>query len=308
MEGSEGQARHDREVTTESDIASVLEVLGSRREDLRVAQELIEVLPVPVYFKGRDGHYLGVNRAWEEFFGVARADIVGHKVRDLYPGAPAVAERHESMDEQLWANPGRPELRDPDRHARRARAPHDLLQGDLRALRGRGRGTHRHDRRYHRAQAIGAARGHRERGGALSRQHRVAGRRDPRDHAGDVRAPRLGLRRALVARRIRQPPALRRDLERRRPEGARVPRREQPRDLRSGNERPHPPRAHHGQLGLGRRRHRAPRLPARAARQVRGASRRVRPSRARGRARAGRDRVLQPRGTPSRPVAACRSP
>jgi PAS domain S-box-containing protein len=91
----------------ESDIASVLAVLGSRREDLRVAQELIEVLPVPVYFKARDGRYLGVNRAWEEFFGVPRTGIVGHLVRDLYPGAPAIAERHEAMDAQLWANPGR---------------------------------------------------------------------------------------------------------------------------------------------------------------------------------------------------------
>ena len=91
----------------ESDLASVLAVLGSRREDLRVAQELIEVLPVPVYFKGRDGRYLGVNRAWEEFFGVKRADIVGNEVASLYPTMPAIAERHRSMDEELWAHPGR---------------------------------------------------------------------------------------------------------------------------------------------------------------------------------------------------------
>jgi PAS domain S-box-containing protein len=90
----------------ESEIASVLAVLGSRRDDLRVAQELIEVLPVPVYFKGLDGHYLGVNRAWEEFYGISRGDIVGLKVRDIYPGAPAVAERHEAMDAELWAHPG----------------------------------------------------------------------------------------------------------------------------------------------------------------------------------------------------------
>jgi len=91
----------------EGDIASVLAVLGSRRDDLRVAQELIEVLPVPVYFKGRDGRYLGVNRAWEEFFGIARAEILGGQVADIYPGSPAVAERHEAMDRQLWESPGR---------------------------------------------------------------------------------------------------------------------------------------------------------------------------------------------------------
>jgi PAS domain-containing protein len=84
------------------EIASVLEVLGARRDDLRISQELIEVLPIPVFFKGRDGRYLGVNRAWEEFFGVPRGDIIGGKVIDLYPDSPSVAERHAAMDEELW--------------------------------------------------------------------------------------------------------------------------------------------------------------------------------------------------------------
>ena len=90
----------------QGDIASVLSVLGTRRDDLRIAQELIEVLPIPVFFKGRDGKYLGVNRAWEAFFGLKRADIVGGRVTDLYPNAPGVATRHREMDEQLWATPG----------------------------------------------------------------------------------------------------------------------------------------------------------------------------------------------------------
>jgi PAS domain S-box-containing protein len=91
----------------QGDIASVLAVLGSRREDLRVAQELIEVLPIPVFFKGRDGKYLGVNLAWEEFFGLSRWSIIGGRVHDLYPEAPAIAERHRVMDEELWSRPGK---------------------------------------------------------------------------------------------------------------------------------------------------------------------------------------------------------
>jgi PAS domain S-box-containing protein len=90
----------------EGDIAEVLAALGSRRDDLHIAQELIEVLPMPVFFKGRDGRYLGVNRAWEDFFGIARADILGGIVGDLFPASPAVAERHAAMDEELWKNPG----------------------------------------------------------------------------------------------------------------------------------------------------------------------------------------------------------
>jgi PAS domain S-box-containing protein len=88
------------------DMASVLEVLGARRDDLRISQELIEVLPMPVFFKGRDGRYLGVNRAWEDFFGVDRGAIIGGRVVDLYPDSPSVAQRHAAMDDELWKRGG----------------------------------------------------------------------------------------------------------------------------------------------------------------------------------------------------------
>src|SRR5947208_8411765 len=70
------------------------------------ALQLVEALPVPMFFKSRDGRYLGVNRAWEEFFGVSRASFLGKQVQDLYPQNPAIAEMHLEMDGQLWRNPG----------------------------------------------------------------------------------------------------------------------------------------------------------------------------------------------------------
>ena len=79
---------------------------GSEEEALRLAREMIEVLPVPVFFKDRDGHYLGVNKTWERFFGVARHEFVGKEVHDLYPQSPAVADKHYAMDQELWRNPG----------------------------------------------------------------------------------------------------------------------------------------------------------------------------------------------------------
>ncbi|HXF78671.1 MAG TPA: ATP-binding protein [Usitatibacter sp.] len=91
----------------QGDVASVLAVLGARRGDLHVAQELIEVLPIPVFFKARDGRYLGVNRAWEDFFGFQRSEVVGGAVTDIYPASPQVAARHQAMDEELWSKPGR---------------------------------------------------------------------------------------------------------------------------------------------------------------------------------------------------------
>ena len=91
-------------------------------EHLRVAQDLIEVLPIPVFFKARDGRYLGVNRAWEEFFGIRRSEIIGSLVSDLYPQDPAIAQRHMAMDEALWNAPGSQSyeisLSAPDGHVR----------------------------------------------------------------------------------------------------------------------------------------------------------------------------------------------
>ena len=89
---------------------SILSVLtrtgGDLGEAQRVAQDLIDILPVPIFIKARDGRYLGVNRAWEEFFGIDRGKFIGKQVSDLYPGAPWVAEEHLAMDEELWKKPG----------------------------------------------------------------------------------------------------------------------------------------------------------------------------------------------------------
>jgi len=73
---------------------------------LRVAQELIEALPIPVFFKARDGKHLGANRAWEAYFGVNREAFIGKTVRELFADQPEVAARHQAADEDLWNNPG----------------------------------------------------------------------------------------------------------------------------------------------------------------------------------------------------------
>src|SRR5205823_6664634 len=74
---------------------------------LDAAFKLVDSLAVPVFFKSRDGRYLGVNRAWEEFFGIKGETFIGKEVRDLYPQDPGIAERHAAMDKQLYAKAGR---------------------------------------------------------------------------------------------------------------------------------------------------------------------------------------------------------
>jgi PAS domain S-box-containing protein len=73
---------------------------------LRVAQELIEALPIPVFFKARDGKHLGANRAWEAYFGVNRDEFIGRTVDELFAQTPEVAAKHRAADQDLWNNPG----------------------------------------------------------------------------------------------------------------------------------------------------------------------------------------------------------
>jgi len=79
---------------------------ASLAEAQRMTQQLIEVLPNPVFFKDTDGRYIGVNKAWENYFGIGRDQFIGKTVFELYPDAPEVAERLDAMDQVLWRSPG----------------------------------------------------------------------------------------------------------------------------------------------------------------------------------------------------------
>src|SRR5262247_245422 len=73
---------------------------------LEAALELLERLPVPMFVKARDGRYLGVNKAWEDLFGVKRESFLGKSVEDLYPTNPVIAEKHAAKDRELWDSGG----------------------------------------------------------------------------------------------------------------------------------------------------------------------------------------------------------
>ena len=75
-------------------------------ESQRRTQELIEVLPNPIFFKGTNGRYLGVNKAWEAYFGMPRQAFLGKTVHDLYPNDPEIAQRLHADDQLLWDHPG----------------------------------------------------------------------------------------------------------------------------------------------------------------------------------------------------------
>ncbi|MFN7152778.1 MAG: PAS domain S-box protein [Acidovorax sp.] len=52
-------------------------------EQLDFQQALIDAIPVPLFYKGADGRYIGFNRAYEQAFGVQREKLIGKTVMDL---------------------------------------------------------------------------------------------------------------------------------------------------------------------------------------------------------------------------------
>jgi two-component system sensor histidine kinase/response regulator len=52
-------------------------------DQLAFQQVLLDTIPNPVFYKGADTRFLGFNRAYEETFGVDRADLIGKRVLDL---------------------------------------------------------------------------------------------------------------------------------------------------------------------------------------------------------------------------------
>jgi PAS domain S-box-containing protein len=67
-------------------------------------QQLLDSIPVPVYYKDAGGRYLGCNTAFEAFIGMARSDIVGKTIYDIAPKDRA--DKHQEADSVLLVHPG----------------------------------------------------------------------------------------------------------------------------------------------------------------------------------------------------------
>jgi PAS domain S-box-containing protein len=65
---------------------------------------LLETIPIPVFFKDREGRYLGFNKAFETFFGTRKEQIIGSSVFDISP--PELANVYHAKDIELLEKPG----------------------------------------------------------------------------------------------------------------------------------------------------------------------------------------------------------
>ncbi len=70
-----------------------------QRDQLRFTSELIDAIGNPAYLKDLDGIFIGVNGAWEQFYGIRREDVIGKTVHDIFP--KEAADLHAAQDAAL---------------------------------------------------------------------------------------------------------------------------------------------------------------------------------------------------------------
>lgn len=70
-------------------------------------QTLIDAIPSPVFYKDREGRYIGCNTAFLEFLGCRSEDLLGKSVFELSP--PDLAAKYHAMDVSLFNKPGKQE-------------------------------------------------------------------------------------------------------------------------------------------------------------------------------------------------------
>jgi PAS domain S-box-containing protein len=71
----------------------------------RFTEALLSAIPTPVFYKDREGRYLGCNRAFFEVMGVTTEEMKGKTVYELWPGE--YAGTYHSKDLELMENPAR---------------------------------------------------------------------------------------------------------------------------------------------------------------------------------------------------------
>lgn len=71
-------------------------------------ETIIDSIPIPVFYKDIDGRYLGCNKAFSDFLGKPKNEIVGKTVHDM--GPKEIADKYQEKDEELFNNPGRPQV------------------------------------------------------------------------------------------------------------------------------------------------------------------------------------------------------
>ena len=93
-----------RYIAIRTDITERKTMEAHLQAQLRLVEEVIEAIPLPLYLKDESGLYLRVNRAFERFVSCPREQILGRTIEDLLE--PEDARLHLAKDAELLATGG----------------------------------------------------------------------------------------------------------------------------------------------------------------------------------------------------------
>jgi len=68
------------------------------------SETLLESIPLPVFYKDINGRYLGFNKAYEDFYGKTKEELIGKSVFDIRPDA--LARIYHAEDVELFEQLG----------------------------------------------------------------------------------------------------------------------------------------------------------------------------------------------------------
>ncbi|NJD36381.1 MAG: EAL domain-containing protein [Betaproteobacteria bacterium] len=74
-------------------------------ENLNFVEQLLAAIPTPVFFKDANLRYIGVNKAFEDFYGTTGESLIGKTVYDIAP--PELAAIYDKADRELLASRGK---------------------------------------------------------------------------------------------------------------------------------------------------------------------------------------------------------
>ena len=77
---------------------------ASLQDSEHFTRSLLEAIPVPVFYKGRDGRYQGFNQAFLHFYGKDKDELIGKSVFDITP--LDIAKVYHAKDMELFEKPG----------------------------------------------------------------------------------------------------------------------------------------------------------------------------------------------------------
>jgi PAS domain S-box-containing protein len=89
---------------TVRDITEVKQAERALKANSAFLNTILNAIPVPIYYKNTDGRYLGTNKAFQEFFGGTREELLNKTVYDI--ADKPQADIYRTKDLELFQSPG----------------------------------------------------------------------------------------------------------------------------------------------------------------------------------------------------------